>query len=80
MASFAHILKRRVDHVNCMCQPARGQSVSFAHADTMRCVVHVEDMAEAFARVLLADKPKHTSTTGVSSKSSACSTGPFASA
>ena len=26
----------------------------------MRCVVHVEDMAEAFARVLLADKPKHT--------------------
>jgi nucleoside-diphosphate-sugar epimerase len=26
----------------------------------MRCVIHVEDMAEAFARVLLADKPKHT--------------------
>jgi nucleoside-diphosphate-sugar epimerase len=25
----------------------------------MRCVIHVEDMAEAFARVLLADKPKH---------------------
>jgi nucleoside-diphosphate-sugar epimerase len=23
-------------------------------------VIHVEDMAEAFARVLLADKPKHT--------------------
>ena len=49
-----------IDHVNCMCQPARGQSVTFPHADAMRCVIHVEDMAEAFARVLLADKPKHT--------------------
>ncbi|MDA1098620.1 MAG: NAD(P)-dependent oxidoreductase [Proteobacteria bacterium] len=48
-----------IDHVNCMCQPARGQSVSFPHADTMRCVIHVEDMAEVFARVLLTDKPKH---------------------
>jgi nucleoside-diphosphate-sugar epimerase len=49
-----------IDHVNCMYQPARGQSVTFPHADAMRCVIHVEDMAEAFARVLLADKPKHT--------------------
>ena len=48
-----------IDHVNCMCQPARGQSVTFPHADAMRCVIHVEDMAEAFARVLLSDKPKH---------------------
>lgn len=48
-----------IDHVNCMCQPARGQTVTFPHADTMRCVIHVEDMAEVFARVLLADKPKH---------------------
>jgi len=40
-----------IDHVNCMCQPARGKSVSFPHADTMRCVIHVEDMAEALARV-----------------------------
>ena len=47
-----------IDHVNCMCQPARGQSVTFPHADAMRCVIHVEDMAEAFARVLLADKPQ----------------------
>ena len=37
-----------IDHVNCMCQPARGQSVTFPHADAMRCVIHVEDMAEAF--------------------------------
>jgi nucleoside-diphosphate-sugar epimerase len=49
-----------IDHVNCMCQPARGQSVSFPYADAMRCVIHVEDMAEAFVRVLLADKPKHS--------------------
>jgi len=49
-----------IDHVNCMCQPARGKPVEFPHADAMRCVIHVEDMAEAFARVIVADKPKHT--------------------
>lgn len=49
-----------IDHVNCMCQPARGKTVTFPHADAMRSVIHVEDMAEAFARVLLTDKPKHT--------------------
>ena len=49
-----------IDHVNCMCQPARGQSVTFPHADAMRSMIHVEDMAEAFARVLLVDKPTHT--------------------
>lgn len=48
-----------IDHVNCMCQPARGQAVSFPHADKMFNVIHVEDMAEVFARVLLADKPQH---------------------
>jgi nucleoside-diphosphate-sugar epimerase len=48
-----------IDHVNCMCQPARGQSVTFSHADTMRCVIHVEDMAELFARVVISDAPKH---------------------
>ncbi len=48
-----------IDHVNCMCQPARGQPVAFPHADAMRCIIHVEDMAEAFARVLLADAPRH---------------------
>ncbi|MEQ9122201.1 MAG: NAD(P)-dependent oxidoreductase [Alphaproteobacteria bacterium] len=47
-----------IDHVNCMCQPARGASVTFPHADAMRCVIHVEDMAGIFARVLMADKPK----------------------
>jgi len=49
-----------IDHVNCICQPARGKSVTFPHANAMRNVIHVEDMAEAFARILLTDKPKHT--------------------
>ncbi|MBN4083110.1 NAD(P)-dependent oxidoreductase [bacterium AH-315-B06] len=48
-----------IDHVNCMCQPARGSSVSFSHRDTMRCMIHVSDMAEVFARVALADSPTH---------------------
>jgi nucleoside-diphosphate-sugar epimerase len=48
-----------IDHVNCMCQPARGQPITFPHADTMRNVIHVEDMAEVFARVTLADTPRH---------------------
>lgn len=48
-----------IDHVNCMCQPARGNTVTFPHADRMFNVIHVEDMAEAFARVLIADKPQH---------------------
>jgi len=48
-----------IDHVNCMCQPARGNPVSFSHRDTMRSMIHVEDMAQVFARVSLTDKPKH---------------------
>ena len=31
----------------------------FNVADAMRCVIHVEDMAEVFRRVILTDKPKH---------------------
>ncbi|MDD9904878.1 MAG: NAD(P)-dependent oxidoreductase [Rhodospirillaceae bacterium] len=48
-----------IDHVNCMCQPARGNPVSFPHKDTMRCVIHVSDMAEVFARVALTETPQH---------------------
>jgi nucleoside-diphosphate-sugar epimerase len=48
-----------VDHVNCITQPARGKPVSFPHQDAMRCPVHVDDIAEVFTRVLLADNPKH---------------------
>jgi nucleoside-diphosphate-sugar epimerase len=48
-----------VDHVNCITQPARGKPVSFPHKDAMRCPIHVDDVAEVFARVTLADAPKH---------------------
>ncbi len=48
-----------IDHVNCMCQPARGASVTLPYRDTMRCMIHVSDMAEVFSRVVLADNPKH---------------------
>jgi nucleoside-diphosphate-sugar epimerase len=48
-----------VDHVNCITQPARGKPVSFPHRDAMRCPIHVDDIAEVFARVVLANKPQH---------------------
>ncbi len=48
-----------VDHVNIITQPARGKPVSFPHGDAMRCPIHVDDVAEVFARVLMADRPKH---------------------
>jgi len=48
-----------VDHVNCITQPARGKPVRFPYADAMRCPVHVDDVAEVFARVVLADAPQH---------------------
>ncbi len=49
-----------VDHVNCVTQPARGKPISFPFADAMRCPIHVDDIAEVFARVLMTDKPKHS--------------------
>ena len=52
-------LRGSVDHVNCITQPARGKPVSFPFKDAMRIPVHVDDIAEVFARVTLADKPAH---------------------
>jgi nucleoside-diphosphate-sugar epimerase len=52
-------LRGSVDHVNCVTQPARGRPVSFPYRDAMRIPVHVDDIAEVFARVAMADKPKH---------------------
>lgn len=52
-------LRGSVDHVNCITQPARGKPVSFPFKDTVRIPIHVDDIAEVFARVALADKPKH---------------------
>ena len=48
-----------VDHVNIITEPARGNPISFPFADAMRCPIHVDEIAEIFARVLLAEKPAH---------------------
>jgi nucleoside-diphosphate-sugar epimerase len=48
-----------VDHVKCITFPARGEAISFPYKDAMRCPVHVDDIAEVFARVSLTDKPRH---------------------
>lgn len=48
-----------VDHVHCITAPARGQPVAFPYRDAMRCPVHVDDVAEVFARVVAVEQPKH---------------------
>src|SRR5215467_10017271 len=48
-----------VDHVKCITFPARGEAISFPYKDAMRCPVHVDDIAEIFARVIMTDKPQH---------------------
>ena len=48
-----------VDHVKCITFPARGEAISFPHKDAMRSPLHVDDIAEVFARVLLTDKPRY---------------------
>jgi nucleoside-diphosphate-sugar epimerase len=44
-----------MDHVQCITQPARGLPVSFPFRDAMRLPIHVDDIAEVFVRVTLAD-------------------------
>jgi nucleoside-diphosphate-sugar epimerase len=48
-----------VDHVKCITFPARGALISFPYRDAMRCPIHVDEVAEVFARVIMTDKPKH---------------------
>ena len=48
-----------VDHVQIMVDAARGKPVSLPKKGFMRLLIHVEDIAEVFTRVLLADKPQH---------------------
>ena len=43
------------DHVQCITLPARGEEVSFPYKSMMRLPIHVEDIAEAFVRVSLAN-------------------------
>ena len=47
------------DHVQCITLPARGEQVRFPYRDMMRLPIHVEDIAEVFARVLLVDHSHH---------------------
>ena len=49
-----------VDHVQIMTEAARGKPVHLPHKGMMRLLVHVEDMAEIFTRVLLAETPRHS--------------------
>jgi nucleoside-diphosphate-sugar epimerase len=48
-----------VDHVQCITEPARGNAITLPFKDAMVCAIHVDDMAEVFARVLMAEKPIH---------------------
>jgi nucleoside-diphosphate-sugar epimerase len=48
-----------VDHVFIVTKPARGQPVSMPYKDAMRAPVHVDEIAEIFARVVMKDKPEH---------------------
>src|ERR1700722_6758098 len=47
------------DHVYCLTTPAPGKPGTFPYKDAMRCPVHVDEIAEIFARVIMTDKPKH---------------------
>ncbi len=48
------------DHVQCVTRPASGEPARFPKSGFMRLPVHVEDVAEAFVRVTLADSCHHT--------------------
>jgi nucleoside-diphosphate-sugar epimerase len=49
-----------VDHVQIMVDAARGRPVHLPNKGMMRLLIHVEDIAEVFARVLLAETPRHS--------------------
>jgi nucleoside-diphosphate-sugar epimerase len=47
------------DHVQLMTEAARDRPVHLPQKGLMRLLIHVEDIAEVFARVLLAEAPRH---------------------
>jgi nucleoside-diphosphate-sugar epimerase len=47
------------DHVQLITGAARGEAVHLPRKGMMRLLIHVEDIAEVFARVLLADAPQY---------------------
>jgi nucleoside-diphosphate-sugar epimerase len=46
-----------LDHVACIVNPAKGQSVQFPYRDQMRCIVYGDDVAELFARIAEKRRP-----------------------
>ena len=58
-----------VDHVNSLPSRRAARPISFPFADAMRCPIHVDDIAEVFARVLMKDKPATASTTPAAQRS-----------
>ena len=50
-------IRGSVDHVQCITEPARGNAITLPFKDAMVCAIHVDDIAEVFARVVMADKP-----------------------
>ena len=52
-------LRGSTDHVQIMTEAARGKPVHLPSKGLMRLLIHVEDMAEVFARILLAEAPRH---------------------
>ena len=48
-----------MNHVQCQVLPAREESVSFPYRDTMTLPLHVEDIADVFVRVTLAEETAH---------------------
>jgi nucleoside-diphosphate-sugar epimerase len=47
-----------MDHVQCITLPARGLAVEFPFKDSMRVVMHVDDISEIFTRITLAESPQ----------------------
>ena len=48
------------NHVLCQVLPARNEPVHFPYRDTMTLPLHVEDMAEVFLRVTVAEETAHS--------------------
>ena len=48
-----------MDHVQCITQPAQGKPVTFPYGDAMRLPIHVDDIAEVFLRVTLAESTQY---------------------
>jgi nucleoside-diphosphate-sugar epimerase len=52
-------IRGSMNHVLCQVLPARGEPASFPFRDTMTLPIHVEDIAEVFTRVTLAESTRY---------------------